>query len=122
MCDDFAERAAILEFDAKYPREWAESLARLDTAAIPAGFTHERWVVVVDDGFRLVARWLPEIRRNDWSPADVKGLIPLIAGREVIAIGRGEVTVQAVGFPPEKIYRRPSNDGSCRWDNGRRAA
>src|SRR5215472_7561187 len=38
------ERAAIIEFDASVPREWAEALARLDPAQPPAGVPPENWL------------------------------------------------------------------------------
>ena len=122
MSDAFDERAAILEHDGKFPRDWAEALARLDIALGPAAYTPEQWGALVNDGFKLVDNWLPAIMRNDWTPADVRGLVPLIQGREVIAVGRGDVTVQASGFQPEKIYHRPATNGPARWDIGRRAA
>ena len=122
MSDAFDERSAILEHDGKLPRDWAEALARLDTASTPPAYAADQWRRLVADAFALIGAWLHRIEANDWAPDDVRGLIPLIQGREVIAVGRGDVTVQAPGFAPEKIYHRPATNGPARWDIGRRAA
>ena len=122
MSEDFEERAAILEHDAKMPREWAEALARIDTALVPAGYTAERWAVVVDDAGRLLGRWLGRIRASDWTPADIRGLLPLLAGREVVAVGAGDVTVIGADGVRVKLYRRPVLNGPSCWQEGRRAA
>ncbi|CAK0742684.1 conserved hypothetical protein [uncultured Gammaproteobacteria bacterium] len=120
--DDFEEQAGILEHDGKFPRPWAEALARLGTAPRPEIYTPDLWARLVNDGFIFITTWLPAIRRNDWTPEDVRGLIPLIIGRAVIAVGRADITVQEPGFAPQKIYHRPAVNGPARWDVGRRAA
>lgn len=122
MSDDFEERAAILEFDAGMPRTWAESLARLDTALPPRGYTPERWAQVVNDAFRLVTAWLPRIIAADWTAADVCGLLPLIAGRTVTAIGQCDVIVVGADGVRVKLYRRPTINGPSYWQAGGRAA
>ena len=78
--------------------------------------------MLVNDGFALVNAWLHRFQGNDWTPADVRGLIPLLAGREVFAVGRGDVTVIGADGLRVKIFRRPSLNGLARWDEGRRAA
>jgi hypothetical protein len=117
MSDEFSERSAIFEFEAGMPREWAESFARLCTATPPAVFTPAQWAVVVNDGLMLWSRWKGRIRANGWTPADLKGLIPLIGGREVTRVDMGDITVGG-----EKIFRRPNPGGAAAWNAGRRAA
>lgn len=41
--DDVAERASIIEFDGKAPREWAEQFAHLLYARRPAGVSDLDW-------------------------------------------------------------------------------
>ena len=120
---DFDELAAILEFDHGYPRDWAEALARLSTAQKPDMWATESWDETIADGYRLVARHLPKLLRNGWRPTDVRQLIPVINGREVVAVGFGDVTVRSFGGNTEKIFYRPvAGGGVPNWEEGRRSA
>lgn len=124
MSDDFEFRecAAILEYDHGYPREWAESLARLETSPRPSAYDAERWEMLVRGAFRLMHKWQSRIIANGWTPRDVSGLLPLLNGREVVAVGMGDITVQDYDGAREKIFRRPSLTGPAMWQAGRRAA
>jgi hypothetical protein len=96
----FDERAAIIEFDAKAPLEWAEAFAHLNYTMPPAGVPPARWRQIIDDGGRLLDRWAYEAAALGWLAADVfgvdpgapmhrydnMGLVPLICGGHVVAI------------------------------------
>lgn len=122
MSPEVAERAAIMEIDGGIARPWAEWLAGLDCATDHGAYSAEQWRVLVDDAVSLVLRWGGRLRTNGWGPAEVSGLVPLIGGRTVTAIGRGDVTVQRDGFPPEKLFMRPATTGAARWMTDRKAA
>ena len=115
MSDDYHERAALIEHDGGMPRSWAEALARLCTAPPPADMAPERWQEIASDAARLLDQWLPGIRRADWTPADIRGLLPLLRGREVVAVGRGDVQVVCSDGLKVRIYCRPVAGAPCRW-------
>jgi hypothetical protein len=58
----FDERAAILEYDAGVPREWAEGFARLDGLAPPARMDAQRWRRLVDNAGLFKTTGLPRPR------------------------------------------------------------
>lgn len=120
--DEMAERAALMEFDGGLPRVWAESMARLCTAPRPGAYLPEVWATLVEDGAKLIDRHLTRIVGNGWTPDDVRGLLPLIQGREVVAVHIADVVVRGGNGAKETIYRRPSLGGAARWDAGRRRA
>jgi hypothetical protein len=81
-------------------RNWIEGLDRLSTADPPGGFSPDRWRQLIDDGHAFLDRWGEQAARLGWAakdlfgvhpaaPAvryDAMGLVPLIAGRRVIAM------------------------------------
>lgn len=120
MPDAFEERAALMEFDGGLTRPWAESLARLATAPKPGAYEPERWGQVVTDAARFVAGHLPRIVANGWTVEDVRGLLPMLMGREVVTVGMADVTVIQLSGAMGRIYRRPNPGGAARWDEGKR--
>lgn len=120
--DDFEERAAIMEFDGKLPRMWAESLARLATAEKPGAYEPERWAIIVEDAHRLVIGHHARMDMLGLTPADVRELLPMIKGRDVVSVDLGDVTVRMPGGGKARIYLRPRPGGAARWDEGRRSA
>src|SRR5665213_669926 len=75
--DRFEERAALIEYGAGVPREWAEGFARLDLASPPAGFDAKRWRTLIDDGGKFLDRWGGEAARLGWSALDLLGAHPV---------------------------------------------
>jgi hypothetical protein len=55
----FEERAAIVEFDAGVPREWAEGFARICTGPRPAAIPPARWRELVDNATLTFRRTPP---------------------------------------------------------------
>lgn len=118
--EDFEERAAIIEFDAGVPREWAEGYARLCTIPRDPDFTEERWLRLIDDSGRFLDRWAVQVAAMGWrtlevfgvhpdkpdARTDLKGLVPFIDGREVVAVSADSVTVQTPSGAHQQIFRR----------------
>jgi hypothetical protein len=94
------ERAALVQYGAGVPREWAEGFARLDRASPPRGFSPGRWQQVIDDGGLFLDRWASKAAALGWDDASVfgvdskapgwrldhAGLVVLIDGADVTAI------------------------------------
>ena len=129
--DDFEERAALIEYGAGVPREWAEGFARLDMASPPRGLDQRRWRTLIDDGGRFLDQWGAEAARLGWSALDVfgvhpvapnarydaMGLVLLINGGEVISIKSDRATIRARGSGSLLTYlRRPSAGGVALWE------
>lgn len=126
--EDFEERAALAEFGAGVPREWAEGFARLQCAPPPAGYSVARWVQVVDDAGRFLDAWAAQAAALGWETAEVfgvlpdapevrhdgKGLVPLIGGHEVVAITTDSARLK-VGQRQQTYYRRPLPHSVAVW-------
>jgi hypothetical protein len=118
--DDFEERAAIVQYDAGIPREWAEGFARLCVMPRHPDFTEEDWQTLIDDAGRFMDQWAVQVASMGWSVGevfgvnydkpdariDLKGLVPCIGGNEVIAISADTVTIQTPSGARQRIFRR----------------
>jgi hypothetical protein len=127
---DLEERAALVEYGAGVPREWAEGFARLNLASAAPGFGGTRWQQVIDDGGRFLDRWASEAAQLGWravdifgihplAPAarfDVMGLVPIINGGEVVAITERSATIQSPGGSRLVYMRRTAGGGVCLWE------
>lgn len=133
--DDFEERAALVEYGAGVPREWAEGFARLDLAKPPKGFDDRRWRTLIDDGGRFLDRWGREAAQLGWTEKDVfgvhpvapgarydtMGLVPLIGGDDIIAISERSATIRARTSGSTLVYlRRPRAGSIALWELSRR--
>jgi len=131
--DRFEERAALIEYGAGVPREWAEGFARLDLAAPPAGFDAKRWRTLIDDGGKFLDRWGGEAARLGWSvldlfgahpvaPAfryDAAGLVNLISGGDVVDIRTDRAVIRTPAGNSLTYYlRRDCSDAVALWDLG----
>jgi hypothetical protein len=127
---DFDERAALVEYGAGVPREWAEGFARLDLGNPSVGFNDARWRLLLDDGGRFLDRWANEAAHLGWQTKDVfgihplapsarfdaMGLVPIINGGEVISIAERSATVRSPGGSKLVYMRRPSSGSVCLWE------
>ena len=109
-CSDFEERAALIEFGANVPREWAEGFAKLNLSAPPPGYAHGPWRQLIDDAGLFLDRWAQEAIALGWSVEHVFGLDPAKpeTGYEamgLVAFIRGG-TVQAIGECTASIQPR----------------
>ena len=126
--DDFEERAAIIEYDAGVPREWAEGFARLCTMSRPAGYPEARWQTLIDDAGKFMDRWAVQVSSMGWSVGevfgvhpdapdariDLKGLVLCIGGTEVVAVSADSVTVQTPSGARQRIFRRADKHSAGR--------
>jgi hypothetical protein len=131
--DDFEERAAIIEFDADVPCEWAEGFAKLCTIPRHPDYREERWQQLIDDAGWFMDRWAAQVSAMGWSieevfgvhydkpdtRIDLKGLVPCIGGKEVVAVSADSVTIQSPSGNRQRIFRRPDEQSQGRvpaWD------
>lgn len=128
--DIFEERAAIIEDGAGVPRRWAEGFARLDIAGRPPDFTEKAWRQLIEDGGRFLDRWASEAARLGWTALDVFGvhpaapstnydaigLVPLIRGGDVVAIGLDRATIRTHGRTLLTYLRRPQPGVIAVWE------
>lgn len=121
---DFDERAALAEYEAGVPREWAEGFARLQVMAPPPGIRPARWQQVIDDAGRFIDRWAATAARLGWDTAsvfavhpekpearvDMAGLVWLIDGSEVVAISADTAKLRHKRGAVLSYYRRPRGE------------
>jgi len=124
--DTFEERAALVEYGAGVPREWAEGFARLDLASPPKGFDKRRWRTLIDDGGKFLDRWGAEAARLGWSALDVfgahpiapavrydaAGLVLLIGGSDVLAVTERSATIRRPSSENTLTYLRTPRQGA----------
>ena len=68
------EHAAIVEHDGGARRPWAEAMARLDPARVPANMSQERWAQFIDDCGRFLDQgWATHAEGLGWGPLDLFG-------------------------------------------------
>jgi hypothetical protein len=120
--DDFEERAATVEFDGGFPREWAEGFARLDPDHPPAGVPPKRWLRFVDDVGLFLDHWAAKASALGWGPEDLfgahprkpferiecAGLLWLINGARVVAVSADTAIVETADGARQS-YRRTSD-------------
>ena len=118
----FAERAAIIEFDAGASRTWAEALARLDPRSPPSDVPDRRWVQFIDDcGQFLDSGWGSRAGALGWVPLDLfgcdrerpfaridrAGLLWLINGSKLVALTAESATIETKTGHRQTYQRRP---------------
>lgn len=106
--EDFDERAALAEFGAGIPREWAEGFALLQTVLPPAVVEARRWQQVIDDAGHFIDRWASQAAALGWRTLDVfgvhrakpaerldaAGLVWCLSGAKVFAISERTAALQ----------------------------
>lgn len=132
LSQDDIERAAIVQFDAKAPAEWADGYARLLAMPAPATIPTTRWQQMIDDAGRFLDRWGATAAGLGWDTASVFGCHPdaplarydaaglawLIQGREVVAITSEAATLRAASGALLRYYRRSDQSGVMAWELG----
>ena len=131
--ENFEERAALVEYGADVPREWAEGFARLTVEPPPDGISIETWSAVVDDAARFLDDWGRKAAALGWSATDVfglsiqpprirsemAGLLPLVAGGTVVAISSASATIRSRSGD-EVVWLRRSHPGAVAvWELAR---
>jgi hypothetical protein len=128
--ENFEERAALVEYGADVPRDWAEGFARLAIATPPTGLLHETWWAIVDDAARFLDDWGWKAAAVGWSALDVfgvsmppprircemAGLLPAIAGGTVVAISSCSATIRSPSGQEVIWLRRPQPNAIAVWE------
>lgn len=89
--EDIAERAAIVQFDAGVPEEWAVGYASLlnwmPEGLRKGGYTAQRWQRVIDDGGKFLDQWGTQAAALGWDATDVFGVDPDAPAARIDAMG-----------------------------------
>jgi len=124
--DEFAERAAIIEYEAGAPRPWAEALARLDPDLPPADVPLKRWQRFIDDCSRFLdCGWAARAKELGWTPLDLfgcdrerpfaridrLGLLWLVNGDRLVALTADAAAIETRGGVRHTYHRRPVEPG-----------
>ena len=124
------ERAAIIEYDARVPRDWAEGLATLENATPPAEISPSRWLQFLDDcGRFLDDGWAARAHALGWKPIDLlgcnprrgvkfgrSGLVWLLDGAKLIALSANVAVVEASDGTRKKLGRlKVRSGGPSSW-------
>ena len=127
--DDLEERAALVEYGAGVPREWAEGFARLDCSKPPPGYPLPRWHQIINDGGLFLDWWAHQAAAFGWTALDVfgvnpaaplvrydgMGLVPLIQGCRVISIAADRAQIKTRNGHTQTYSRRPQLDAVALW-------
>ncbi|MGH6811098.1 MAG: hypothetical protein ACREDM_01715 [Methylocella sp.] len=120
------ERAAIIEYDACVPREWAEALARLDPNRPPGDVPLKRWRRFIDDcGIFLDDGWEARAIAIGWGPRDLfgcdrerpfarvehAGLVWLLGGDKLADLRRDSAVIDRANGARQTYRRRPFEVG-----------
>lgn len=124
---DFAERAAIIEFDGQIPREWAEGFAQLQCIERPSSIPENRWLQVLGDTGRFLDSWGAKLAAFGWTVPEVFGVHPRrpevrrgglvwhIRGCKVLAASADCVVVETAHKNKQSIYRKVGDGLVAVW-------
>ena len=125
------ERAGIIEFDGRVPREWAEGYARLLNQPAPADVAPDRWQTFVDDCGRFLDSWAVQAAALGWdvrdlfgladtkpeARVDLAGLLWLLRGRELVALTDRTAAIMTPSGAVQHFYRRDPGPGqTLAWE------
>jgi len=133
----FEERAAIIEYDARAPREWAEGFARRNCFARPASIPAHRWRRLIDNAGRFIDQWAAKAIALGWQAPevfgchpeaptaryDMQGLVWIIGEGEVVGITDATATIRSPHGYLLTFYRVPTPVGervALIWELGSR--
>jgi hypothetical protein len=117
-----ADRAAIVEYDGKIPREWAEGFAWLDPDRVLGDVAPRRWQQFVDDVGRFLdgpfcaaaaaLAWGPHDlfgcdRDRPFARIDRAGLLWLLNGDRLIALSENTATIETRTGARQTWRRKP---------------
>jgi hypothetical protein len=124
--DAAEERAAIVEYDGKIPRAWAEGFARLDRDRPPGDVPARRWQRFVDDvGLFLDSSYCAVAAAFGWGPFDLfgcdrdrpfaridqAGLLWLLNGNRLVALSENTATIEKCTGAWQTFRRKPTKPG-----------
>jgi len=120
------ERAAIVEHDGGMRRPWAEAMARLDPARVPANMSQERWAQFIDDCGRFLDQgWATHAEGLGWGPLDLfgcdrerspaegdhAGLLWRIEGGKLIIMSAYAAIIETATGQQKTFHRRNNRPG-----------
>ena len=120
------ECAAIIEYDGKIPRAWAEGFARLHPERPPGNVPTKRWLSFVDDvGHFLDSSFCAVAVALGWGPYDLfgcdrdrpyarvdqAGLLWLLNGDRLVALTENTATIERRTGARQTYRRRPGGPG-----------
>src|SRR5262249_34706572 len=130
--DEVAERAALIEFGADVPREWAEGFAKLTPERPALDVPSHRWRLFVDDvGRFLDGGFAKQAAGLGWTPFDLfgadpdkpfaridkAGLLWLVGGAKLVALSQDTATIEMVNGIRQTFRRRPTEpDQALPWE------
>jgi hypothetical protein len=115
-------RAAVVDFDGKIPRAWADGFARLHPDRPPGDVPERRWMQFIDDiGHFLDQRWAEKAAAFGWGPFDLfgadrerpfaridhAGLLWLLNGDKLIDLDRHKAVIQTRTGVRQTFHRKP---------------
>ncbi len=117
---DYEERAAMVEYGAGAPRQWADGYARLCTLPRHPDYTETRWQGLIDDAGLFLDQWAAKVDGLGWKTQevfgvhhakpstriDLQGLVPCIRGRKVVAVTADSATIETITGARQRIFRR----------------
>jgi hypothetical protein len=122
--DTKEERAAIVEYDGKIPRAWAEGFARLDPDHPPSDAPQRRWHSFINDcGLFLDGGLAANAAALGWGPFDLfgcdrdrpftridqAGLLWLLNGDRLVALAENIAKIETTRTGARQTYRRWSD-------------
>jgi hypothetical protein len=133
--DEFEERAAIVEYGAGVPREWADGAARLFVMPAPPGYPAKRWTDLQNAAGVFLDRFAVQAAALGWSAGDLFGCDPvkpfertdragllllLRDNQEIVAITSDAATVRCSEGAILTYRRRPDAHQwrICIWEAG----
>jgi hypothetical protein len=126
------ERVAIIEYDGKVPRTWAEGFARLHSYQPPVNVGALPWRIFVDDvgrfldgpfcGIAASLGWGPfdlfgADRDRPFARIDQAGLLWLLNGDRLVALSENEATIETRTGARQTLRRKTSEAGrALAWE------
>jgi len=119
------QHVAIIEYDVKIPRAWAEGFARLDPDRPPGDVPPRRWLRFVDDVGLFLDRWAAHAAALGWGPYDLfgcdrdrpfaridqAGLLWLLNGDRLFALTENTATIETRAGARQTYRRKPAQPG-----------
>ena len=120
------ERAAIIEYEAGVPRDWAEGYARLLRLQPPEGLGDARWRTFLDDCGAFLDRWAGQAASLGWRAEDL-GMsdialslrrssrpVWLSEGRKLVALTASSAAIKTASGGVQ-TYRRTRAPSAAQW-------
>ncbi len=130
--EKFDECAAIIEYGAAIPRDWAEAFARVCLMQRPANISEQGWQRIIDNSGRLLdnKNHLRDMVRYGWTVDDIfgvdesatekwqgaKGLLLMLDDNEVTSIASEYVIDLRHSYSGDVLhYTKPPSPSANQW-------